>query len=254
MKKICHLIAMTCLLMVAGDALAQKKPLDLKILNHLSAGVGVGTTGVSFELATPCTNFIAFRTGINFMPKFSYKTDLDYTAHPDDPVRESRENVDIKAKIQMLDWKLLADVYPIPFTGFHVTGGFYLGTDFPFRAHNTKELAGVEPGEGIEIGSVFVRPDENGIARMNVATKQVRPYVGLGFGRAVPNRRVSFVFDIGAQLWGEPCLKTYSYDEHKWVKVGKGDVDDDDLNDAIDVIKKIVVYPVLNLRINFRAI
>ena len=239
--------------MLATPALrAQDTPVDAKIFNHLSAGVEVGTTGIGVEVAMPCTNFLAFRTGVSFMPKIGFDFDIDYKTNKD-KANGTCHTVNVEAKTNILDWKLLADFYPIPKGGLHLTAGFFLGKEFPIEAKNTRPLEDVGPGEGIEIGNTLITPDENMIARVNIAARKFKPYVGLGWGRAVPKRRVNFAFDVGAQFWGKPAMKAYSYDEQRWVKVGKGDVDEEDLNDAIDIVEKIRVYPVLNLRVNFRA-
>ena len=253
MKNSFRLIMLAAATAVATTVSAQIDPTpDPMIFNHLSAGVEVGTTGIGLEVAMPCTRFLAVRTGVSFMPRFSFDFDIDYKTNKDKEMG-THHDVNVKGEVNMLDWKLLADFYPVPKAGFHITAGFFLGKEFPIEAKNTNPLEDVGPGEGIEIGNTIITPDENMIARVNIATRKMKPYVGIGYGRAVPKRRVNFAFDLGAQFWGKPAMKAYSIDEDRWVKVSKGDVDEEDLNDAIDIIEKIVVYPVLNFRVNFRA-
>jgi hypothetical protein len=61
--------------------------------------------------------------------------------------------------------------------------------------------------------------------------------------------KVSVAFDLGVQFWGTPALKVYSPDEQGWIKMKKDDIEDKDFHDAVKIINRVKVYPVLNLRI-----
>ena len=109
---------------------------DEMMFNHLDIGLELGTTGIGLEVAMPCTKHVALRTGFSIMPPSSYSTDIDFKTNKDK--REGTEhNVNVKAKLHMVDWKLLADYYPTSKGTFHLTAGFFLGTNFPVRMKNT---------------------------------------------------------------------------------------------------------------------
>ena len=240
MRKVFHYWGFVATLLLASPAIAQEK-----IFNHVSVGAEVGTTGWGFEIASPLTHYVTLRTGFTTLPRFSIKTDVNYK------VRGNQENVDVKGRVHMSDYKVLADIYPFKHSSFHVTGGFYAGLPNLGTANNTEKLK-VEPEEGLEIGGVFVRPDENDLVRLRLQTKSFKPYVGLGFGRPISSKhKVGCAFDLGVMFWGKPKIKVYSPDDEGWVRVQKEDVDDKDFHDAVDALEKFTVYPVLNFRIYY---
>lgn len=240
MKRISHLMGFVSAMLLANPAVAQEK-----ILDHLSVGAEVGTTGWGFELASPLTHYVTLRTGFTTLPRFSIKTDVDYTTHG------IEKNVDIKGRIHMTDYKLLADIYPFTHSSFHLTGGFYAGLKSLGTAYNTSRLD-VEEGDGLEIGGVWVHPDADNLVNLRLQTKSFKPYVGLGFGRPISaNHKVGAAFDLGVMFWGKPCVEVYSPDEERWIRVNKDDVDDKDFHDFVKNMEKFTIYPVLNLRIYY---
>ena len=183
----------------------------------------------------------------NTLPRFDVKFDINYTT------KGQEKNVDVRGRVHMSDFKLLADIYPFKHSSFHLTGGFYAGLPDLGTVHNTG-LVDVDEGEGLEIGDVFVRPDENGTVRLKLQTNSFKPYTGLGFGRPISSKhKVSVAFDLGVMFWGTPALKVYSPDEDGWIKMKKDDIDDEGFHDAVKIIERIKVYPVLNFRIYYNA-
>ena len=219
MRRIFQLLGLVAAMLLATNAHAQ----DKKLFNHLAIGAEVGTTGWGFEAAMPLTHYVTFRTGFTTLPRFNVNFDIDYTT------KGVEKNVDVKGRVHMSDYKLLADIYPFKHSSFHVTGGFYAGLPDLGTVRNVEPLE-VDEGEGLEIGDVFVRPDEYNTAHLKLQTK-------------------SFKFDLGVQFWGTPALKVYSPDEQGWIKMKKDDIEDKDFHDAVKIINRVKVYPVLNLRI-----
>jgi hypothetical protein len=239
MRRIFQLLGLVAAMLLATNAHAQ----DKKLFNHLAIGAEVGTTGWGFEAAMPLTHYVTFRTGFTTLPRFNVNFDIDYTT------KGVEKNVDVKGRVHMSDYKLLADIYPFKHSSFHVTGGFYAGLPDLGTVHNTGSLE-VDEGEGLEIGDVFVRPDETGTVHLKLQTKSFKPYVGLGFGRPISSKhKTSVAFDLGVMFWGKPALKVYSPDENGWIKMRKDDIDNKDFHDAVKIIERVKVYPVLNLRI-----
>ena len=141
MRKIIRLMAFAATMLLASPAGAQ----DSQIFNHLSIGAEVGTTGWGFEAAVPLTHFVTFRTGFTTLPRFDVKFDINYTT------KGQEKNVDVRGRVHMTDFKLLADIYPFKHSSFHLTGGFYAGLPDLGTVHNTG-LVDVDEGEGLEIG------------------------------------------------------------------------------------------------------
>ena len=242
MRKTIRLMGFAAAMMLASPVVAQEG-----VFNHLSIGAEVGTTGWGFEAAVPLTHFVTFRTGFTTLPRFNIKTDINYTTHG------TEKNVDVLGRIHMSDYKLLADIYPFKHSSFHLTGGFYAGLPNLGTAYNKEKLE-VKTGEGLEIGGLFIRPDENDLVKLRLQVNSFKPYVGLGFGRPISSKhKVSAAFDLGVMFWGKPKIKIYSPDEDQWVRVTKEDIDDEDFHDGVNKLEKFTVYPVLNFRIYYNV-
>ena len=69
-----------CLCLCAALNLSAQEKKDKHLFNHLGAGVGVGTSGVSVDVAMPCTRFLQVRAGVDIMPNISFDADVDYSS------------------------------------------------------------------------------------------------------------------------------------------------------------------------------
>lgn len=245
---------------------------DNYLFNHLGATVGVGTPGVTVELATTCTKYVGVRAGVNIFPTISptitFNTSGYYDAPPELIGRyEVPEDVDVKGKLKLTTGHLLFDVYPFPSVGFRVTVGAYFGGSEVATLRNkedgllmdvtnlNKEIDQIntQTGQnyqkvGVTLGDYLLTSDENGNVNGAIKVKGFRPYVGIGWGRAVPKHRVGFSFDLGVQFWGTP--EVYCQDH----KLSKEDVGDEDGGEIMKVISKVTVYPVLSFRLSTRIL
>jgi hypothetical protein len=231
---------------------------DSGIFDHLGIGASVGTDGIGFDLASPITDYAALRAGVSFFPGIKGSGNVDIK--DDDP--ELTPDVDIEVKMKMFDFKVLADLYPSKNSAFHFTLGAFFGNGTLASATNTSMFI-KNPEKygklGLTIGDHRVTTDENGYANIDVKTNGFKPYIGIGFGRAVPKKnRVSVSFDMGVQFWGKPQLAADTKDDwgnviyHKFKYSELNDDDDEDLKDALKTAEKITVFPVINLRISGR--
>lgn len=156
------------------------------------------------------------------------------------------------------DFKLLFDVFPLPNLSFHVTAGFYWGNSRIIEVHTTnceaalnamtvysKELGGQTfngttlPKLGVEFQGQTFEP--NGpVANAYLKTASFKPYLGIGFGRAVPKKtRLAGSCDIGVQFWGTPEL--YILDQ----KFSTDNIDED----FTKALKNVSVYPVISFKL-----
>lgn len=246
MKKSIYLLGLAIVSLWSSPASAQEN-----IFNHLSVGAEVGTTGWGFEVASPLTHYVTLRTGFTTLPRFHVNTNMDYKVR--EFGFEVEKNVDITAKAQMTDYKLLADIYPFKNSSFHLTGGFYAGLKDLITIHNTSNFD-VPTGEGLKVAGVMVRPNDEGMVNLRAQTQSFKPYIGLGFGRPISSKhKVITTFDLGVMFWGKPHLDIYSLDEDTWVKLDKKTTDNKDFQDFIKNMEKVSVYPVLNLRIYYNV-
>lgn len=258
MKK--TLLCLAAAVMVMTSANAQ---VDSNLFNHLAIGVNVGTTGIGADLAVPCTKFVDIQAGFSIMPKITYSTNI-HTTLPSfkDAAGVTHDlgamNIPIQGKLNMVNGKVLINVYPFPVTSLHVTAGAYFGQGSIIEVYNTgteiyeinndikeaNETLGLSQEEtSVKIGDYKLDPDPKGNVKATLKTNGFKPYVGLGIGRAVPKKRLNFKCDLGVVFWGTPEVV-----DHNNVSLSKQDWDGKD-GGAFRIISKFKVYPVLNFRL-----
>ena len=248
---------------------AQEQDIEYGLFNHLSAGVSVGTDGIGLEVASPIANFLSVRLGYSFMPGIKYTGNFDFDSDEGFLRKEDGsgyyDNVDVEGKLHMGDLKLLFDLYPSKKSSFRFTAGAYIGNSKLVTAKSTNHFinkgywgnSGPELGNGTNTYTVV--SDKNGAINADLKTNSFKPYLGLGFGRAIPKNRVSVSFEFGVQFWGTPGLWT-DIDDNVGTKYRKIEKDRilskqdwcDDFKDGLDIMEKVIVYPVLSLRLNGR--
>lgn len=261
-----------CLLALTGigKSSAQLAPEDFKFFNHLSAGISLGLDGIGVDVAAPMTYNFAVRAGYTFMPRLKYTTSVNLDGS--DVFVTSK--ADIKGKLRMGDFHLLFDYYPFKKSSFHLTAGAYISDRTLLSVYNTEPFVkqAYWGNSGIELGTTdnlyrqySVVSDENGNIQLDMKVNAFKPYVGIGFGRAVTKHRVGVQFDLGVQFWGRPGIfadvKYFDYDKGDFVvrnerlergRITTSNSDYQDLDEAIRIMEKVCVCPVLKIRVNGR--
>ncbi len=248
------LLSLFVLFMAAGQLSAQESANENNgIFNHVSVGVGVGITGVTIEAAAPITPYVAVRGGVDIFPQVKVKTDLDLSGDIPAAYTGAR-SFEVEGKTSLTAGHLLFDVYPFKTSSFHVTAGAYIGSSKIVMVKNTQDGVLMDVNRinetlpedqkiGLDLGNYLLTPDERGNVDATLKVASVRPYLGLGFGRAVPAKhRFAFNFDMGVQFWGTP--KVYLRDH----QLTKADTDSD-AGEVLKALSKATVYPCLNFRI-----
>ncbi len=239
MKKllISAVIAMTALTASAG-------PLD--VFNHLGVGAGVGTGGVTFEVATPITSFVQMRAGVTWMPAFTFNANVQYTYYNPGVSDPQYGETKLKGDLDRLQGQVIFNVYPVPKVPFYVAAGAYFGGNKLVKiSGNIPELGtySAEQRSAI-IGDYKIPCDPDGNVSGGLEVKNFRPYLGLGWGRVIPGKLLNFSTELGVQFEGKPKLYT-DYGE-----IDESVVED---NNAFNKISKALrVYPTLTFRLNFR--
>lgn len=174
-------------------------------------------------------------------------------------------DVDVHVLPKLNAGHVILDYFPVPRrSSFHLSAGAHIGTGTVVNFHNRHDgilmpitqwnNAMVDPEVqpvveeynlrriGIAMGDYFIMPDEEGNIDAKVVVSGFRPYLGLGFGRSVPHKRIGCQVDLGVQFWGTP--KVYVNGERlEPDKVG------DQLDDVLSIVSRIKVFPVLNFRL-----
>lgn len=184
---------------------------------------------------------------------------------------KEHDQVDLKGEMKGLRLKVLVDLYPFYEHSFHITGGFFFSTEDRLLTLNgtidqalwsqinqintvLPLLSSIEPSlkdysinPQVEIGDQLVSPDANGQLDAGIEVNSIKPYLGIGFGRAVPHSLVGVSLDMGLMFHGSP--KIVSIDPTFEDAINNEREGDDQLKFLDD----LVVYPVISLKINFRA-
>lgn len=129
------------------------------MFNHLDLGVTLGTTGIGLDAAMPVGDYVKLRTGFEVMPRFNYDMNFgvesfDGTGTSIDQSTFNRmaevlygltgfkvdQNVTMKGKPTMWDFKFMVDVYPFKNNKhWHFTAGFHWGPSKIAEAVNAQE-------------------------------------------------------------------------------------------------------------------
>ena len=243
------------------------------LFNHMSVGLGLGTTGISVDVAAPICPYVAVRAGADILPdiKFRPALDLGFDQEIKDFVYEwfnerLPDKIDFDGKLKYTAGHLLFDVYPFKNSSFHVTAGAYLGnkelvnmntlgyefllkTIYDYNHSEIREEWGL--GKiGVKLGNYFLEPDKEGMINATVEVNALRPYIGVGFGRAIPTRhRFACNFDLGLQFWGTP--KVYLEGDNGKSQLEKSDLDPESAK-ALKKLSETTFWPVLNVRCAYR--
>lgn len=241
--------------LICWQGVKSGEPIEYGLFNHLGIGASIGTDGYGFDVSTCISRWAGLRVGISKLPDYRYSTSIEVEIETQ--MLKSKE-IEMEAKLNSdVNYKVLLDFYPFKKSSFHLTGGAFFGTRNLVSVYNKEPFLDEREWErtGIRVGDYRITTDDHGIIRANLETNAIKPYVGLGFGRAVPKRRVNFAFDLGVRYWGEPGI--YMTTKDKWgdseyTRLTKEGINDKDFDKAFDVMSKIVAYPVLTLRLSGR--
>lgn len=199
----------------------------MKPFEHLGVGLEVGTVGFGLDVAVPVHSFIVVRGGFNILP-FSYSDDYHVNHERNEInslIRGSEElynalkaanlptdagelsyDIDLDGKLDMLNGKIVADIYPFKKSSFHVIAGLYFGKSkiinldghvdpTTMRFLNTvNEVSGEDFGSSISVEDYTITADRNGNINAALKVNGVKPYVGIGFGNSIPKKTCRIPF------------------------------------------------------------
>lgn len=261
-------IAMMAMLLFAvlGSAFAQEEDYTPRfkrnLFNHVGVNVGVGLEGVSVGVAAPLTNFFEVEAGVNFMPGFNLKGDLDipqttitvnYQGQQQEISTPPDAKVNAEGSFSRTTCHVKAYVYP-----FGNNTKWFLAGGFSFGGKKIVKLSGSSPalrnfaaqypeytdeiikGVGADLAGYNVKFDENFNVNGDIRCNGFRPYLGIGFGRLVPKNRIGFRCEIGCQFMGR--LKVYQDNEELDLDKALEDAGNDDIS---KLVKNFKVYPCL---------
>jgi len=168
----------------AIEAKADKYPMWQ---NRSAIGISAGLPGFGLDYAYNINRSLNVRVGFLAFSFSDYNTDLEI----------SGQSVNVNANLNSTVFDLMLEYQPSSNHAFKLVAGLsYLNN----VGVNTLILLNDDIGYGDliidnqEIGDIDVTLDYTGIA----------PYLGFGFGRAVPKKRAGFSIELGAYYAGGP--------------------------------------------------
>ncbi len=138
----------------------------------------------------------------NVIPKFTVRAGFDAIGVKfNTDINQSDISLKAKFKVRTSGFSVGADYQFLNF--MYVAGGIGL---FRFKP----EGHGI-PTSSISFGDIEIKPET--IGTLDIKVRQgfsVSPYLGIGFGKLAPKKKVSFAFEIGTYYMGSPKLDIYA--------------------------------------------
>jgi len=219
---------------------AQSERRSMGPFEHLAVSIEAGTTGIGAQVAVPLIPNLALRGGFTVFPlSVSYTYEGEYTYEEENLGRSF--SVPMDAKIEMFNGNLMLDIFPVRDSRFHFTAGLVFGSD------RIITVTGQSPyDEPIQIGDVWIYPDQLGSVTAWIQTRNVKPYLGIGFGRTIPRSRFGYKFELGGLFQGSPKITTDN-------AIANGGLDHPDVNKLNKYLDDYFqVYPVLKFNLTYR--
>lgn len=256
---------------------------DDYMFNHMSFGLSAGTTGVGLDFTMPLGKYVQVRAGAVYIPPVSIKSTLDCATNVLENGQLTQQisnstvqvnEVDIKSTPTFLNGKLMFDLYPSKTFPLHLTLGAYFGAGkivefknvgneerlqnmYSHISSNHGTFGGYENSWGLKMGNYTLLPDCNGTINSWIETSAIRPYAGLGWGKAYSEKGIDWMIEAGVIYWNKPKLYSRTTDLNANVDGRFVDVElkEDELcgnqGMLLKLLSKTSIYPVINFRIGF---
>lgn len=257
---------LACLISIATFAQS-----DRSFFNHLSVGLNLGTPGYGLDVAMPVNRHVQVRTGFSLLP-VSTSNKVDVIGNYPTAIKRLFGEIgiphefEVDGKLNLTNVKVLLDIYPLKNSSFHFTTGLYFGSSKVVKVNvaNGSHLNGITQANnnieqfnqmtsmdydkvGVAVGDYVLVPDKYGLLDATINARKLKPYLGIGIGQAIPkNKRWGFMAELGSLFWHKP--KVYCNGE-RLEKMGISE----DADNILDFISNITAYPVVNLRLTFKA-
>lgn len=185
----------------------------------------VGSLGLGADVLVAVHRNVSVRAGANVFP-----FDVGITTS------------DVRYDLSLRSPTFLVTVDVSPGAGFRLSGGL-------LAAANDFELA-AELAEPIDIGGTTYTPQEIGALNAVFDTRNVAPYIGIGFGH--PGRkRVGFFLDLGVAFHGAPSVTAVATGPIASLPQFQQDLQQE-IDEIQDDVDGFVVYPVASLGVAIR--
>lgn len=188
MKQIFKNLSIVALILTSAISFAQEEEVTIESNDSKKNAVAVnfGLPGYGVSYARKFNEALSLRGRLSF---FSFDVDrknLDLSGRDVDLVGEFKYNT----------FDLLLDYYP-----FKTNSSLKLVAGISYL-YDAKFDAVIKPSGDVKFGQIVI--NNPGDITAGADWSGVTPYVGLGFGRAIPKNKFGFGFDLGAHFTGKP--------------------------------------------------
>jgi hypothetical protein len=181
-----HLILMFIWLFFSQLSFGQIQIGNAQLSKKFAVGLSVGTMP-GLEVAYHINNHLNVRADYHFL-KYQVNTSAE----------SSNESVYVSGKLKMSAIALSLEYLPFQKSSFKLIGGFTYLDQASFFVE-------VSPESTYTFGSTVFTPEEIGLVSFGLDYgKSIVPFVGIGFGRAVPQKRIGVGFEVGSYYLNSP--------------------------------------------------
>ena len=193
MQKLITITFLFCFLTIVSEAKFWRKNGEISPSpTSKGRGIGIaihgGTLGTGTSLQKGLSLHFALQAAYHF-GNLNQKAETSFGS----------DAVSLDANIKLGAASLILDYYPSIHSSFH----FSTGMAYNFNNYNVD----ITPKGNQTYGFVEYTPSQVGTITFDISGANYAPYLGFGFGRAIPKRRIGFGFDLGAYYHGNPSTK-----------------------------------------------
>lgn len=231
---------------------------EKKFLSQLNIAVGISTMGIGVEFATPINDYFNLRVGYSGL---SLSTDTNISVSDKEIYNLLSYNPDYKfeVKYRMNHGNALVDFTPVKRGFFHFTAGFFIGEtglsgsglliNPTTKAPAVNDLPSGASWPNLSLERYNIAIGERGDVSADLTFgNTVKPYLGIGLGRAVTNNRIGFKFELGLLYQGAYKLSQNG----KKVELNLSGESDNTFKDVNSLIKILEWWPMLNFQLSYR--
>ncbi|MGB0176430.1 MAG: hypothetical protein ACPF9D_04635 [Owenweeksia sp.] len=156
-------------------------------LRRSAIALNLSSLGLGLEYAYNFNTHLNGRVRLNYFSLSDYQRTVEISDQP----------VLVTANANVFGADLAVEYLPFSSSSFKLVGGFgmFFNADLTARVNYEGEL---------EYGDITLSEEEIGDITVGMDYSGFAPYMGLGFGRAVPKKRVGFGIEIGTYYAGSP--------------------------------------------------
>ena len=167
-----------------------KKPSAINELSERKNALAVsfGSPGIGLEFARKLTNKLTARVAYHTFTFNDYKKEN---------VSIGNEEVTVVGDLETQVWDFGGEYQPFTSSSFKLTFGLGILSNVNLKAKVTYQ-------EGIAFGDVVIAANNIGHVLVDSKWSGAAPYLGFGFGRAVPKKRIGLSFEMGTYFASSP--------------------------------------------------